>query len=421
MFVLFGFFITNVSQASQCVLFLGNKDLKTSQPRLSIQPTPSAQQRLFRFKVEELKTNLTLKEVSQYLHNNGVLHEVKGQQIVILPLGTTPLNKFALRLSRASRASGMALVSGVTQLIFDFEAVEDVGFSGEFRYWSQMINGQETGMLHNAIILSVEALLQLKPTSTEFHELVHWKAYFRKAQLKVDSLIYGQVDLGDMIKIKDQKSHTEAQTQSYSIEELKAHLLVLSKKLRALNATQNNALKAKLRTEIANEVWIASYYASGIEHVLEYLTKKSVFYKMLASKENGDDYLIVQEESLEAFNFDWIETFELVKGYEGSKKVNTLEYHFIRNEDVSWIYFALPMPKGFSRIKSFKSINKQTLQKLQLKVAKALELRVYYLMQLTQFIDDLELMILDEEPIDFSPIEVFHKLDNEYRAKLHAL
>ena len=275
-------FYFSVSQASICKVFL-DADKLTHQTVSRHELSINLLNDIFH-KFDHLNQEIDLNDISKYLSLNDVFHSLDSDKIIILPEGNAPLNRFARRLAKVSANSSIDQVAGVTQLVFDPATLKESRATGMFRYGSKYdLAGYPEGKFTNNISLSFDAIIELKPTSTEFHELVHWKAYFEQSKLNLNSLAFGSLNLAkkDPVTLEHTfKFEEEDQNFNFSFEELPAHLLGMTQKIHDFNRSEDEEYKDDLSIEIILEIEAAKYYARKMKTVVNTFFKKSIFKKV---------------------------------------------------------------------------------------------------------------------------------------------
>jgi hypothetical protein len=372
------------------------------------------------FKVREFK-NLDIAEVSQYLSLNSVDHEVQDNQIIISTKGQSSLNRFARRVSVVARSRNEISPTGITSVIFNPSLVsgktqglfyEDKSFLSEN---SSIVTGAS-----NTIFLSLEALLKLQPTDVEFHELIHWKAFFARALLDVSSVVQGHVDVGGA---KSEARSKMDQNQSFSLEELQAHLLGLSKALRKYNQTKDPEELEDLGYQISFEMASLTYYASKTKPMVLDFFKRSIF------KDLKDDTSItstitglsLSNDFIEVVNFDWLEEIGNHPGQGSLASKRVIDYQFSNYQKRSWLYVIVPLPATLKDVEDYRRLHRPEYQKAFNDLSNSIHYKMLYLLKLIEFIEGLSLQIENNEIIRSSPIQNFHELNRQLNEQLQNL
>ena len=407
---------------NSCVDYLATNSSVVQRTSLGLnhQNLSQALRHLLKFKAHKFQ-NLNLSEISKYLSLNDVQHTVLDGHILILPQGSSVLNRFAQRLSSVSQRRDLVSPTGVTQLIFDPKSIDKTSF-GVFEF-HQKFDEQTSELLEvrNQIFLSFEAILQLRPTFTEFHELIHWKAYFQRSSLNVSSVVQGHVDIGGP-QVRDVSVPTN-QDQNFSLEELQAHLLTLSKNIRLYNQSEDPDLSEDLAFMITQDISSLYYYASMAKPLVEDFFKKSIFNKLRIAESSAYDEsgLSLNSDILEVVNFDWLEQISNYPGQGERFKERVLEYQFSNYQNFSWIYLMIPVPESFRNIHDYRRLKLPENQKAYNDLANSVYYKMRYLLELIEFIEDLSQRINNDEIITESPIQHFHTLNRQLKSRLENL
>ena len=357
-----------------------------------------------------------------------LLYNFFSDKIVILPEGGSSLNRFAKRLEKASTNASEDQVAGVTQLIFDPEVLKESSATGVFRFGAEYNKGKLVGKSTNSISLSFDAIIDLKPTSTEFHELFHWKSYFKQSRVELDSLAYGHLNLAKISKDDENKNYEfnfldEDQNYNFSFEEVPAHFIGMSKKLNEFNRTEDDEYKEELFEEILLEIISAKYYSDKMKTVVNAFFRKSVFknFNKVNPEKIFKQFEIDKEgDALSYFHAGMFENIVLSSVHAHYPNKVGLDYE-IRQEKSYWSMF-LPMPKGFDDLTYFDRIRSERLKEFQLKAAQSIYYRMLFYKELIDYIDQLHRALIKEDQwIDVPPITEFYSIDRAYKAKLKEL
>ncbi len=274
----------------------------------------------------------------------------------------------------------------------------------------------------NRIALSLAAIITLKPTFTEFHELTHWKAYFRTSQLELNSVIHGFVDTGGASIISEQGETNQG--RAFSLEEFQAHLLSLSLKLRKIKQTEDSDLIDDLAYEIKSDLASLQFYGVAAKKLVKQYFKRSIFSVIQAApllSVADQPSLTFQQDIIEAVNFDWIEQLSFLQGSGSKSKARGLEYQFTNYGDLSWIYLMIPLPKSLQGVDDFRILNRPEYKKAYVDTSKAVHYKMLFLLELFEYIENLDIKISSDETATISPLNFFNNLNRRYQKILQQL
>ncbi len=395
---------------------------KTTRPILGLNQVSSARayRNILRFKIEHFPKLDLLEEVARYLKLNNVNFTMEEQQIVIATFGASALNRFAQRLALVTKARDQISPTGITKLVFDpamTKGATEGAFFEDKTYASETSN--QVIAASNLLFLSIDAILNLHPTDVEFHELIHWKAYFARSQLDVSSMVHGHIDSGGE-SVLDEQTKSD-QSRSFSLEELQAHLLGLSKLLRRYQQATDSDDLLDLGFEIKSEMLALSHYAAKTKPLLEEFFRKSIFKDFKDGTNSFIDLhgLVLSKDFVEVINFDWFEEISDFPGQGQFSNQRALEYQFASQLNYSWIYLIIPIPESFKDLNDYRKLSQIQHQKAFNDLGQSIYEKMVTLLKLIHFIEGLNLKIDNDETIAISPIEYFHELDRELLAKLN--
>lgn len=388
--------------------------------RLKPQNLPSALKNILAFKLSEIR-KLDIHDFANYLSINNVNHSVSDGKIFISSEGQSPLNRFTRWVAKVSQKRNEQSPTGVTEVVFD---PEELGYRSLGAFQSEQTFKNSTSellMAKNFISLSIEAILQLKPTTVELHELTHWHAYFDKANLDVASISHGWVYTGG-------GSHSSAvdkvdKDKSYSLEELQAHMLDLTKALRRFNSSSDPDEREDYAFTITQEMSTLYRYAIKIKPLVEQFIRRSIF----SSKDFEDDFRVsdagafFEVDLFDVLKFDWMEQVRYIPGQGSFRDKGTLGYHFFNFQDSSWIYVIMPLPESMKSLSDFRQLQRPENQQAFRDISQSIYLKMSHLWELIAYIETLNQQVTAEEFIEESPVQKFHDLNRQLQHKLNNL